>query len=294
MRIFKFLPMKEETILRASRIFLPFGSFLSRVFPNVKTNLIQLEVDLSPEEYLSMVVFVTLFSFLLFFVPIAVIGIFSKSLVDAVKISFLSGISFSFVVLVYSIFYLKLEMMRKIKFLEKDLLFAIRYLYIKVKSGVPLYDAMVGVAYGNFGEVSKEFKKTIREISAGIDEITALGNMALRNPSLYFRRVVWQITNNLRAGAEVSDILENIMSSLVREHKILVRKYGSELNPIILMYMMFTVVIPSLGITVIVVMSSFSGLAVPIYLFYLIPIAVFVLQLFFISIIKNKRPLLVV
>jgi len=286
--------MKEKTILGASRIFLPFGSLLSHLFPNVKTNLTQLEIKLSPEEYLSVVVFATLVSFLLFFVPIFAIGLFSKSIIYAFEVAIFSGASFSFFVLIYLILYLKLEMIRKIKFLEKDLLFAIRYLYIKVKSGIPLYDAMVSVAYGNFGEVSKEFKKTIREISAGIDETTALGDMALRNPSLYFRRVIWQITNNLKAGAEISDVLENILSSLVKEHKLLVRKYGSELNPIILMYMMFTIVIPSLGITVMVVMSSFSGLTVPIYLFYLIPIAVFVLQLFFISMIKNKRPLLVV
>ena len=286
--------MKDETILRASRIFLPIGAFFSKVYPNLKTNLLQLEVKISPEEYISAAVFSSVFMFFLFFVPIAVLGSMSKSLLNAIEVALIGGLSLSFVVLAYYISYPKLGVMKRIKFLEKDLLFALKYMYIKVKSGISLYDAMVGVAYGNFGEVSKEFKKAVKEISAGIDEVTALENMALRNPSLYFRRVIWQIANNLRSGAEVSDVLESITSSLSKEHKILIRRYGSELNPIILMYMMFTVVIPSLGITVIVVMSSFSGIQVPKYLFYVTPVVLFALQLLFISLIKNKRPLLVV
>ena len=294
MRLFSFLPMKEETMLRMSRIFLPFGAFLSRFFPSVETNLTQLEIKLSPEEYLAMATFSVVFTFLLIFTPLMVIGTISRGVVEALKISLLSGGTIAFFVSIYSFFYLKLLLIKKIKLLEKDLLFALRYIYVKIKSGIPLYDAMVGVAYGDFGEVSKEFKKTIKEISAGIDEVTALENMALRNPSLYFRRIIWQITNNLRAGAEIADILEGITSTLTKEHKILIRKYGAELNPIILMYMMFTIVFPSLGITVIVVMSAFSELEAPLYIFYLIPFFVFILQIFFISIIRNKRPLLVI
>ncbi len=295
MRLFAFLPMKEETMRKASAIFLPIGARLSRFFPSVKTNLVQLEIKISPEEYLSMALFATIYAFLMVFVPLFALGVMTKGAVMAsLKVAVTSGAILTFFVLIYSFFYLKIMLMRKIKLLEKDLLFALRYIYIKIKSGIPLYDAMVGVAYGNFGEVSKEFKKTVKEISAGIDNATALENMALRNPSLYFRRVIWQITNNMRAGASISDILRSITTSLTKEHKNMLRHYGAELNPIILMYMMFTVVIPSLGITVIVVMSSFSGLEVPKIVFYAIPFFVFILQLFFISIIREKRPLLVV
>ena len=134
----------------------------------------------------------------------------------------------------------------------------------------------------------------MKEISSGVNELKALEDMAIRNPSEFFRRTIWQIANNMRSGADISDILESLSQNLVEEHKILVRKYGSELNPIILFYMMFSVVIPSLSITVLVVMSSFSGVKVPIILFYVIPIAVFVMQIFFISVIKNRKPLLTI
>lgn len=292
--IFSFLPMDFDTALKASRIFLSAGSSLSKTMLNLKSDLAQLEIKISPEEYMALVIFSVLFSFVSFFIPVTAIGFVFRPIQEVLRVSFVGGLVFGFITYVYTASYTKLAMSRKTKLLEKDLLFALRYIYIRIKAGIPLYDAIVGVAYGDFGEVSKEFKKTIKEISAGIDEIKALEDMALRNPSLYFRRVIWQITNNMRAGVDIADVLGEITSSLVREHKLLVRKYGAELNPIIMMYMMFTVIIPSLGITVIVVMSAFSGINVPLYLFYVIPILVFFLQLIFISIIKNKRPLMVV
>ena len=291
---FKFLPLSMDALLRLSKPFLPFGVLVSRTFPSIKSNLLEIGLDISPEDYVSISAFLSLFLSLLFFGFTFFIGIFTRHYYEIFPISFVSGLTMFFTAFFYFLLYIKLEVIKKIKLLEKDLLFALRYIYIRVKSGISLYDAMVGVAYGQFGEVSKEFKKTIKEISGGIDELKALENMALRNPSLYFRRVIWQITNNLRAGADIADVLETITSSLVKEHKLFVRKYGSELNPIILMYMMFTIIIPSLGVTVIVVMSAFSGLFVPIYVFYVIPVFIFALQFFFISIIKNKRPLMVI
>jgi hypothetical protein len=87
-------------------------------------------------------------------------------------------------------------------------------------------------------------------------------------------------------------ILETITSTLVREQKILIRKYGSELNPIILMYMMLAVVIPSLGTTVIIVMSSFSGIKVPVYILYIIPVLIFIVHIIFTRLIKDKKPML--
>lgn len=278
---------------RAVKIFLPAGSFLSKIFPWVKTSLMGLDIEISPEEFFSSAILFSIISFLIFFIPISFIGFFLKAR-NFIYVSLITATLLAIVTFFYKIFHLKILVSRRIKLLEKDLLFALRHLYIKVKSGIPLYDAMVSVAYGNFGEVSKEFKKTVKEISGGIDEIRALENMALRSPSLYLRRVIWQITNNLRAGADISDILGTITASLVREHKILIRRYGSELNPIILTYMMFTVVFPSLGSVVIVVMSAFSGIKVPLFIFYIIPIFVFALQLIFLSVIKNKRPLMVI
>jgi hypothetical protein len=55
---------------------------------------------------------------------------------------------------------------------------------------------------------------------------------------------------------------------------------------------MFCIIIPSLGVTVMIVMSSLSGLAVPIFVFYLVPVAVFIMNVIFTRIIKDKKPMI--
>lgn len=289
-----FLPIKEEKIFNTSKFLYPVGARLSKLFINLKSDLKRLDIKYSIEEFLSMVILSSIISFFAFFIPITLVGLNVSTLYETLRVSLFGATIFAVASFMFSISSVKMGVSKKRKLLEKDLFFAIKYIYIKVKSGVSLYDSMVGVAHGDFGEVSKEFKKTIKEISGGIDEVKALENMGLRSTSDYFRKVIWQITNNLRSGANITDILESISDSLMNEHMLLVKKYGAELNPTILMYMMFTVVIPSLAITLILVMSSFSGIQVPIYTFYLIPILLFILQIFFISIIKNKRPLMVI
>jgi flagellar protein FlaJ len=211
---------------------------------------------------------------------------------DSIVASILSAILLFFADFFYQLFYPNIIARSRVRLLDKDLLFALRYILIKIKSGVPLYDAMVGIAEGDYSEVSKEFKKTVKEIATGTEDTVALENMALRNPSPFFRRTIWQITSNLRAGADITSVLESITSTITKEQKILIRRYGSELNPLILMYMMFSVIIPSLGITVVVVMSSFSGLKIPIYIFYLVPAYVFLTQIIFMRLIKAKKPML--
>ena len=45
--------MKEGTVLRLSRIFLPLGAFLKKMLPNLDSSLLQLDINISPEEYIA-------------------------------------------------------------------------------------------------------------------------------------------------------------------------------------------------------------------------------------------------
>ena len=290
---FPFLPMPLEIAKKVSRYFDFFSNFLLRLNKKLKQDLVQADMDIKPRTYASVSLLSVFILFISSFVIVSVIGFYARgiqAIPTAAGLSFLAAL----VTLFYYMSYPKIVIIKRKKRIDRDLIFALRYILIRIRSGIPLYDAMVSVAQQDYGLVSTEFRKTIKEISAGENEIKALENMAVRNPSEFFRRIIWQIANNMRSGTDISDILENITKNLVDEHKILIRKYGSELNPVILMYMMFSIVIPSLSITVLVVMSSFSGVQTPVWLFYAIPAAVFMLQIFFISIIKNKKPALVI
>lgn len=290
MKNLPFSPLPLNVAKTLSSVFKYQAFTLNKFIPNLKNELSQADIDINSRDYLSIAMFSALLMSVTIFVLVFFLGMITAPVMTAFITAIMIGIILYFAELLYAIFYPRVVIQRKVKLLERDLLFALRYILIRIKSGVSLYDAMVGIAQGNYGQISIEFKKAIKEIATGTEEVVALENMALRAPSTFFRRTIWQITNNLRAGSDISKILETITSTLVREQKILIRRYGSELNPIILMYMMFAIIIPSLGVTVMIVMSSLSGLAVPIYVFYLIPVAVFIEQIFFTRIIKDKKP----
>lgn len=287
-----FVPFPRNLYEKMARPFRFVGSFYDKLSPSFKTKLYQAEIDMNVVDYIAVTFSSALFFSLVIFVFLAIMGIQKNDLSSVLLTS--ATLSFLILIILFSqgMMYPYMLITKKTRMIERNLLFALKYLLIKLKSGVPIYDAFVGVAESDFGAVSDEFKIVAKEMAAGLDALRALENLAVRSASPFLRRTIWQITNNVRSGSEITDVLESITSSLVREQKLLIRKYGAELNPVILMYMMMTVVVPSLGITVLMVMSSFAGLNIPQYVFYIIPIAMIVMQFFFITIVKNKRPML--
>jgi len=173
--------------------------------------------------------------------------------------------------------------------LEKELPYALRHILIEVDAGISLYQAMVSVSDG-YGEASNEFKKIVNEINAGTSEVAALENAILRNPSQEYRRALWQIINALKSGTDVSTTLENLVDSIMEKQILSVEEYGKELNPYTLMYMMVAVIMPSLGVTFIMILSTFTGMNLGNNVFYGILIGLVLFQLMFINLVKSKRP----
>ena len=132
--------------------------------------------------------------------------------------------------------------------------------------------------------------KIVKDINAGKSQIESLNNASKRNPSLYFRRAMWQIVNALKAGSDIANTLEVITNDLSNDQLNQIKSYGQELNPWTMMYMIVGVIAPSLGVTFIIILSSFSGLQIPDILFPLIIFGLLMFQVFFIGFIKSKRP----
>ena len=178
------------------------------------------------------------------------------------------------------------------RILEADLLNSLQHMLVEIKSGVPLFNSMVSIS-DDYGEVSEEFRKVVKEINAGKSEIKALEEASRRNPSLYFRRTLWQLTNSIKAGSDIGDTLEAIVHNLTQEQIIEIRKYGQELSPYTLIYMLIAVIMPTLGITFLIILSSFAGIEIPKLTFPVIIIGLAIFQYFFMGIIKTKRPIMV-
>lgn len=267
------------------------GNNLAKMSPHLALYLYQSESNIEAREYASIAIFTSifwfaitfgLFVFLNFVVPFIPANFF--------QIGALASVGLGFTSLLYVLVYPRVIVTKKVRELEKNLLFAMRHLLIQVKSGITLFDAMVSVSRAKYGLVSQEFNDAVRKISTGQRDVLALEELALKNPSLFFRRSLWQVTNALRAGSDIGTTLESIINNLSNEQRIMVKEYGSKLNPLAFMYMMFGIIVPSLGISLLINLTSFTGYAIdPIYFWGIIGfLAIFKFN--FLGIVKSKRP----
>ncbi len=287
------VPMKLDIAMKISRKFLGIGESLSHMFPGMHFELEQAQFDYEPREWLALAFFVLLFyTFMLFGALFPVFVAAKLDIAKAIAFPFLIGFVIGLVGFAYVTFYPKFFLTKKVKAIEAHLPHMLHHLLIEVRSGVPLYNALVSIARSNYGKLSEEIGKAVNEINTGKSEIAALELITRYNPSVYFRRVLWQIVNSMKSGADIGDTLKMIVDNLAEEQRVAIKKYGSQLNPLTLMYMMFCVIFPTLGITFLVVISSFMGLGFDMH-FVLLGILAFIglFQFVLIGLIKSKRPI---
>lgn len=184
----------------------------------------------------------------------------------------------------------RIKAKKRTRLLEKELPYALRHVLIEVDAGVSLYRAMVSVTDG-YGEASEEFNKIVSEINAGKSEVEALEDSILRNPSQQYRRALWQIINSIKSGADVSETLSSLVDTIMEQQILSVEEYGKELNPYTLMYMMIAIIMPSLGVTFLMILSTFTGMDLSNTIFYGILIFLVLFQILFINLVESKRPL---
>ena len=184
---------------------------------------------------------------------------------------------------------------KRVKYLERNLLYSLRSILVQIRSGVPVFNSMAAIAQGNYGTISAEFKDVVEKVNAGESMISVLERLAVRNPSLYFRRVLWQLVNSLKSGSDVGDNLQDVIKSLSKEQLVEIRRYKSVLNPLAMMYMMVAVIVPSLGITMLIILSSFPGMEsmADENIYWALFAGVCFMQFIFLGLIKSKRPNLI-
>jgi len=287
-----FVPVSPYKALRAARKIglIGLGSRIAKLYPKLPLSLLQCESTFEDREYVSIAIFTAIFWFVLIsaiFIPISFILPVPKNFL---LIIFPASAGISFLSFTYVVNYPKLIISRRIRDIEKNLLFALRHLLIQARSGVSLFDAMVSVSKANYGLLSQELDDAVKKISTGLTDVDVLEELALKNPSLYFRRSLWQITNAIRSGADIAKTIESIVGNLANEQRVLIRGYGSQLNPLAFLYMMFGVILPTLGISLMITLSSFSGIPIQQLYFWAILIFLIIFKFNFIGIVKSRRP----
>ncbi len=287
-----FLPISAEKAKIIARHYLGWGEGFAGVFRSLDWELEQGRFEFEPREWAALAFYSLITYFLLVFDSLFMVLVFTRiSIPVAFILAFMIGMSIGFGIFLSQIFYPKLFMSRKVKGIEKNLPVALHHLLIHIRSGVPLFNALISISKSDYGILSKEFKRAVININTGISEVKALEMLARENPSLYFRRVMWQIVNAMKSGADIGRTIKELVDNMVIEQRTSIKKYGAELNPMALFYMMLVVIFPTLGVIFLIVLFSFIGTMMN---FQIIMVGIlaflFVFQLMFIGMVKAKRP----
>ena len=184
----------------------------------------------------------------------------------------------------------KVYILRRDRDINKDIIFATRYLLIKIESGIPLLNALIDASKG-YGVGGKFFKEIVDDINLGKPIEKALEDAIKYNTSRPFKLVLRQILNSLKTGVDVSTSLKKLLNEITKEQEIEVKAYSRKLNSLILFYLIIACVLPSLGIAMFIVIASLMNLNISVTMLFAILFFVGVVQLFFISIIKSSKPM---
>lgn len=178
---------------------------------------------------------------------------------------------------------------KQAKDIDRDVLFAGRFLLIKLNSGKPLINSIID-ASNSYGVANQYFKEIVRDIELGTPLEEALEKASRYSPSEKMRRILFQISNALKIGVDVTNFLEAILDEIAEEQLLEIKTYGRKLSGITLFYMLFAVVIPSLGITMFIAITSLINIKVDFALFVVFLFGLILIELMFISIFKGIRP----
>ena len=194
-----------------------------------------------------------------------------------------------FLVFNFQFIKLKARIIKRQKEIDREVIFAGQYLLIKLYSGKPLLNALVDTSK-SYGVASKYIGEIITDIDTGSSLEKALENAVIYSPSEKFRRILFHLNNALRLGIDVTEPLSNVLEEITKEQELEIKKYGKKLNTIIIFYMLAAIVMPSIGMTLFIVVSSFINFKLGLASFIIVLMFLAIMQLIFISIFRSVRP----
>ncbi|MBS3119905.1 type II secretion system F family protein, partial [Candidatus Woesearchaeota archaeon] len=173
--------------------------------------------------------------------------------------------------------------------MDKDVLFAGRFLLVKLESGTPLFNSLIDASQ-SYGVSGKFFREIVDDINTGTPIEAALERARDYSPSDKFKRLISQIINSLKTGIDVTTGLKSTLREIAQEQEIEIQEYGKKLNSIMLFFMIVAIIVPSLGTSMFIILASFLSFDLQAGHMFLFLFLIAIMQLFFLSLIRSIRP----
>lgn len=284
---FTFAP--QEKLKRRARLFMRFAA--AKKQSSLATYLASDETGYTASEYRAISLRSTAYAFLgMLALALLALGI------AGIRGFFLLALGIAFLTAIYVFttqqHYPRIHHLRRQKNIEKNLIPALQDMLVQLNSGIPLFNILVNLTGANYGELSIECKKAVRQINAGMPQIDVLESLSEQNESLFFRRTLWQLSNGMRAGSDISIIIKENVRALNEEQLIQIQNYGNKLNPLIMFYMLSSVIMPALAVTFLTILSSMVSLGerTTYLLFVSFFLGIMFIQIMFVGVIRSLRP----
>ena len=228
-------------------------------FDSIKPDLLRANIGLSLQEYVYIMFFVILATFIVEFPFIVIIT--SILLQDAV-IAFLMSFTLTVLILIVLFFvfytYPSMSAGRRKKDIDASLSFATTYMATIATSGAPPITMFKVLAnFKDYGEISQEMGKIYRDVEAfGMELVAAIRKTASRTPSEELKELLWGLETILTSGGNVGDYLHEKSRLFISEYRRSLEKYSRTLSMLIEVYL--TVVL--VGSIFFIIMTSLMSI----------------------------------
>lgn len=282
---------ESHKLVRMSKPLRDSSKRLAVLFPNLDWDLKRAGyVDVDSTTYLSVLLYVTISAFIILFTAMVMPMLLSEGLVNSYPLLILT-LAITTGIGVYLFAMPRVGIDRRSRLIDVGLEYMLKDIQIQLSSGVPLFDTIVNVSRGQYGECSHIAEGIVKEVESGRSIAEVLEDVGMWSPSEYLRKVLWQIVNAVRSGSDIVKALDAIARDIRLDKEARIKMYSRELNLWSLIYMMSVIILPSMGVTLLVVLSSFIGGAyINENVLWGILLMVVLVQVVFITFLREKRP----
>lgn len=224
---------------------------LAKLFKGLDKDLYKANLRIAPERYvaliigMSIIVGVLAFVLMLLFLPI--------------HLALIGGVLASLFALVFGRTQPKRRARARVVAINRVIPYALRHMATLLSSGIGLPETMTSISQTDYGTLSEEFDRVIRDMHTGMSTEEALATMDRRVDSEPLRRAVRQIQRTLRTGGDLANILKTLADETAFEMRMKLRDYTQSLNMLTMIYMFASAVIPAMLLVTIAVGSRMGG-----------------------------------
>ena len=281
------LPVREKG--KGAKPLRIISEWLMPYYPNMRKKLMMAGIGTSPDDFLNGVVISTLLGA----VTLTILSLLFLNSINS-DVIWLAPLSLVYLFICYQYFmlYPDVKITKRKRDIDYELVFAGRHLLIALKSGMPLFDSLVGVSRG-YGAVSEEFNRIVEKVTLGMSMTQAIREVIQNCPSNDYNRIMLQIANAINSGSDVADSLEVVLNQVFREQVIALKAYGQKLNPLVMFYMIFWIIFPSLGLAFAVILLSLIGstrFGIDASILLLVFAMISITQFLFLAMVESSRP----